>query len=45
MTNPARENLHATHLVTVTLVVSVVGVGAPKNGARAAGMDEGILPP
>lgn len=45
VTNPARKNLHLAHLVALTLVVSVVDVGAPKNGARAAGMDEGVLPP
>ena len=45
MTNPTRENLHATHLVTLTLVVSVVDVGAPKNGARTAGMDGEYFPP
>ena len=44
MTNPTRENLHATHLVILTLVVSVVDVGAPKNGARTAGMDGEYFP-
>ena len=45
VTNPARESLHLAHLVTLTLVVSVVDVGAPKNGARAAGWMREYCPP